>query len=69
VFSFSPSLVTKTDEDDGVEASAHSRWSLFLGTMKMMATLVLVSVFFSLLLLVLSLEMIMTMAIKACCVG
>jgi len=38
VFSFSPSLVTKMDEDNGTVASMHSRWSLLLGTLKMMAT-------------------------------
>lgn len=46
VFSFSPSPVIETDEDNGAETSAHSRWSLLLGTAKKMATLVLVSVLF-----------------------
>ena len=43
VFSFSPSLVTEMDEDNSTAASAHSRWSLLLGTLKTMATPVLCS--------------------------
>jgi len=31
VFSFSPSLVTEMDEDNGIAASTYSRWSLLLG--------------------------------------
>jgi len=46
VFSFSPSLVTEMDEDNGTAASAHSWWSLLLGTLKTMATPVLCSFFF-----------------------
>jgi len=46
VFYSSPSLVTEMDEDNGAEASMHSRLSLLPGTTKTMATLVLVSVLF-----------------------
>jgi len=67
VFSFSPSLVTKMDEDNGTAASAHSRWSLLLGTLKTMATPVHCS--FSFLLLMLSVEMMRETAMKTCYAG
>jgi hypothetical protein len=40
-------LVTQTDKDNNAEAFAHDRWLLVLETTKMMAMLVLVSVFLS----------------------
>jgi hypothetical protein len=52
----------------GAEASALSQWLLLLGTAKAMATPVLVSIRF-ILLLMLSLEMKKMMAMKACCAG
>jgi len=67
VFSFPPSLVTEMDEDNGTAASAHSRWSLFLGTLKTMATPVHCS--FSFLLLMLSMEMMRETAMKTCYAG
>jgi len=67
VFFFSPSLVTEMDEDNGTAASAHSRWSLLLGTLKTMATPVLCS--FSFLLLMLSVEMMRETAMKTCYAG
>jgi len=68
VFSFSPSLVTEMDEDNGTAASAHSRWSLLLGTLKTMATPVLCSFSF-LLLILLSVEMMRETAMKTCYAG
>jgi hypothetical protein len=67
MFSFPPSLVTEMDEDNGTAASAHSRWSLLLGTLKMMATPVHCS--FSFLLLMLSVEMMRETAMKTCYAG
>jgi len=67
VFFLSPSLVTEMDEDNGTAASAHSRWSLLLGTLKTMATPVLCS--FSFLLLMLSVEMMRETAMKTCYAG
>jgi len=66
VFSFSPSLVTEMDEDNGTAASAHSRWSLLLGTVKTMATPVDDLCSFSFLLLMLSVEMMRETAMKTC---
>jgi hypothetical protein len=68
VFSFSPSLVTEMDEDNGTAASAHSRWSLLLGTLKTMATPVLCSFSF-LLLILLSVEMMRETTMKTCYAG
>jgi len=67
VFSFSPSLVTEMDEYNGTATSAHSRWSLLLGTLKTMATPVHCS--FSFLLLMLSVEMMRETAMKTCYAG
>jgi hypothetical protein len=69
VFSFSPSLVTEMDEDNGTAASAHSRWSLLLGTVKTLATLVDDLYSFSFLLLMLSVEMMRETAMKTCYAG
>ena len=69
VFSFSPSLVTEMDKDNGTAASAHSRWSLLLGTVKTLATLVDDLYSFSFLLLMLSVEMMRETTMKTCYAG
>jgi hypothetical protein len=69
VFYFSPSLVTEMDEDNGTATSAHSRWSLFLGTVKTMVTPVVDLCSFSFLLLMLFVEMMRETMMKVCCAG
>jgi len=69
VFSFSPSLVIEMDKDNGTAASAHSRWSLLLGTVKTLATLVDDLYSFSFLLLMLSVEMMRETTMKTCYAG
>jgi len=70
LLSFSWKLALIRMKTIGAEASALSQWLLLLGTTKAMATPVLVSIHFLLLLmLMLSLEMMKMMAMKACCAG
>jgi hypothetical protein len=57
------------DEDNGTAASAHSRWSLLLGTVKTLAMLVDDLYSFSFLLLMLSVEMMRETAMKTCYAG
>ena len=69
LLSFSWKLALRRTKMTGAEASAISQWLLLLGTAKQIGHAGFGLCSFSLLLLMLSLEMTKVMAMKACCAG